>query len=72
MTCYLCVKVQTVPGTSEVFVCGSCDRINECFPTHGILRCYSCNAKVLYPTGTSDFIKCTRCTTVNEIPKKIK
>ena len=41
-------------------------------PTLGVLRCYSCNAKVLYPKGSSDFIKCTRCMTVNELPREIK
>ena len=41
-------------------------------PTYAFLRCYHCHSKVLYASGISDLIKCTKCTTVNEIPKMVK
>jgi LSD1 subclass zinc finger protein len=41
-------------------------------PVYGILTCVSCHSRVLYSVGSSDFIKCTKCTTVNEVPSGVK
>jgi LSD1 subclass zinc finger protein len=72
VACYKCYNVQTVPSTTDTFRCGTCSNINECVPTFAFLRCYSCKSKVLYARGVSDFIKCTKCTTVNEVPREVK
>ena len=39
---------------------------------YALLRCYHCNAKVCFVKGISDFIKCTRCNSVNEVEEEIK
>ena len=72
VSCFMCLNVQSVPGTVNTFRCGSCSGINECVPVYALLRCFNCNAKVCYPAGVSDFIKCTRCNTVNEVAPEIK
>ena len=68
----MCLNVQSVPGTVDTFRCGSCNGINECAPVYALLRCYNCQARVCYPNGVSDFIKCTRCNTVNEVSIEVK
>jgi LSD1 subclass zinc finger protein len=57
-----------VPATSERFTCGHCANQNKCSPLYRIFLCGTCNAKVLYTTGSSDLIKCTRCSAVNKVP----
>lgn len=64
--------MQSIAGTVELFRCGTCDGINECLPTYSFLRCYSCSAKVLFAKGVSNYIKCSKCTTVNETPLCVK
>ena len=41
--------------------------MNECFPLYGAFTCGICKAHVIYPYGTSQLIKCTRCQTVNRV-----
>ena len=72
VACYMCRNVQSVPGTVNTFRCGTCSAINECIPLYAMLRCYSCNSKVLYATGVSDFIKCSKCAAVNEVARDVK
>jgi len=72
VSCYICLNVQSVPGTVNTFRCGSCNGVNECSPVYALLRCFQCNVRVCYANGVSDYIKCTRCSTVNEVQKEIK
>ena len=72
VSCFMCLNVQSVPGTVDTFRCGSCNGINECSPVYALLRCFNCKARVCYPNGVSDFIKCTRCNSVNEVSMEVK
>ena len=72
VSCFNCQTPQSVSGTTTKFYCDVCQIPNECVPSHGIIRCFKCYTKVLFAKGTSDFIKCTKCSTVNELTIEIK
>lgn len=46
--------------------------MNECTPAYSLIRCSNCRGKVLYATGTSLNIKCTRCHTINRVQPQFK
>ena len=71
VSCYVCLNVQSVQGTLSTFRCGTCNGINECVPVYSLLRCFNCKVKVCYPSGASDYIKCTKCNTINEVKKDV-
>ena len=47
-----------------------CNEMNECYPLYGLFICCRCHSNVCYPYGTSEFIKCTKCSTVNKVPSE--
>lgn len=53
VSCYFCTLVQSVPGTSERFICGGCSKDNSCTPIYKIFLCGTCQSKVCYAAGTS-------------------
>ena len=68
VACDKCTFEQNVPGNTQVYVCCMCNAMNQCFPLYGLFICGRCKTNVCYPYGTSEFIKCTKCSTVNRVP----
>ena len=68
VACFYCTCVQSVPATSECFSCGQCASQNKCTALYRIFVCGTCSAKVCYATGSSDLIRCTKCSAINRVP----
>jgi hypothetical protein len=44
--------------------------MNECEPLYGVFICGCCEAKICFGFGTSEFIKCVKCSSVNRVPSE--
>ena len=70
MKCEHCASVQCISGNALNFKCDHCSKASECEPTYGIFICGDCLAHVCYAYRTSELIKCTKCGTINKVPKE--
>lgn len=67
--CQRCCSAQMVPANTHAFVCFNCILTQGCTPQYGIFICGHCQKQVWYPFGRSEFIKCTKCGTINKVPQ---
>ena len=72
VACNSCTYMQKVPGNTQIFICCMCNNMTECVPLYGLFVCGKCQCQVCYPYGTSTMIRCTKCSTVNQVPLEPK
>lgn len=57
-----------MPGNTQVYICGSCENMNECYPLYGVAVCGVCKARVGFGFGTSHYVKCPTCASISRVP----